>query len=145
LVPRPATKLAAGAKAAGWTVAVTYARGWGLPVKLADAPYPLATVAVRFFRDFGDSRARGGWVVYHCRLDRDPKWEAKGLLVYGSDHWPVVSVLGVTDVGRYLVDGVDWTGAQVATWAEGLRVKVKEAKQRAADAAKARPRKAKVI
>jgi hypothetical protein len=142
-VPRGIRSLERGAVAAGWAVSLTYSRGWCLPVKLADPPYRVHTIAVRFYRDFGAGRVRAGYVVYHCRVDRAPKWEAKSLLVYGSDHDPVVSALGVSDVGRYLVDGPDWTGHQVHEWRDALRAKALEAKQRATVAAKARKPKGK--
>jgi hypothetical protein len=141
-VPSVARKLERGAVAAGWAVTLTYSRGWCLPMKLADPPYRVHTVAVRLWRDFGAGRVRGGFVVYHCRVDR-VKWEAKSLMVFGSDHWPVVTGLGVSDVGRYLVDGPDWTGLQVHQWRDALRVKALEAKQRATVAAKARKPKGK--
>ena len=144
-VPSAAAKLARGAEAAGWDVLCTYSEGYALPVKLADPPYRIATVAVRFSRNLGDGRARGGYVVYHQRLDRTPaKWEAKSLMVFGSDHWPVITGLGVTEVGRYLVDGVDWRGDDVAAWRQALALRVAEAKARDAAAAKERGRKPKL-
>lgn len=138
-VPGVAAKLMRGVEAAGWEGRATYAQGYVCPPKLADPPYPVATVAVRFHRDFGDGKARGGYVVYHCRLDRAGQtWVAKSLLVFGSDHWPVVTGLNVTEVGRYLVDGADWSGAAVGSWADQLKAKVAERREKASDAAKAK-------
>lgn len=139
-VPGPAAKLLAGVKRAGWCGEVTYSRGWAFPVKLVDPEYPVATVAVRFWRYWGE-RCRGGHVVYYCRLDRVEEWEAKSLMVFGSDHWPVIVGLGVTDVKEYLTVGAGWTADEVEAWRKELREREKAAKERAATAAKERGRK----
>jgi hypothetical protein len=146
-VPSAAAKLARLATDAGWTVEITYSRGHVKSVRLVDPPYEVATVAVRFRRFLDDARrqARGGWVVYHCRLDRPAKWEAKSLQVWGSDHNPFGGVLGVTDVQDYLREGVNRSGAEVTVWIAQIKQRAADAKERAADAAKARPKKAKVV
>jgi hypothetical protein len=141
--PGPAAKLAKVAEVNGWTVALTYARGYAEHGNTGE-PILVHSVAVRFTRALPHAR-RSGYVVYHAKVAERLKWEAKTLCLYGTDHWPMAKALGVTDVQTYLSEGPEWTGAQIGVWRDKLVAKALDAKERAKAAAAARPKKAKVV
>lgn len=142
-VPSGAATLAKLAEAEGWLVQLTYAQGF-TPHGVTGEPVQIHSVAVRFRRSYADGRVRGGFVIYEAKVVDKLSWAAKSIMAWGTDHWPLVSVLNVTQAQEY-VRRHGWTGVDIGRWRDELKAALAQKKEDAKAKAKARPKKAKVI
>lgn len=81
--PRPVLSLAEHARAAGWSVRVQYARGWGMHARTGAPTQLMHTVAVRVGTADPFAGGHAGYALYRTPVARKA-WTWESLWVWGS-------------------------------------------------------------